>query len=115
MLALAQSDLWGKAAAGVVGAKLLADAVQVDPLSALVSWGPPGVVVLLIVTGQLVTKGHADEIRAQRDASQKREAELVTAVREQVRLGDRMLDKLDELLRRPPAAAARRERGADAR
>jgi hypothetical protein len=51
-------------------------------VSEILRWGPAGVVLLLVLAGFLVTKGHADEIRGQRDRALMDGRESTSGVRE---------------------------------
>ena len=38
-----------------------------DYISSILQWGPPGVVIVLLLTGVLVTRGNHDDVKADRD------------------------------------------------
>jgi hypothetical protein len=38
-----------------------------DYINSILQWGPPGVVVVLLLTGVLVTRGNHDDVKAERD------------------------------------------------
>lgn len=48
----------------------LAAEVAADPFdwaATLLQWGPPGVVIALLLSGVLITKGNHDDVKAERD------------------------------------------------
>lgn len=49
---------------------LLAAEVAADPTdwpTMVLQWGPPGVVIVLLLTGVLVTRGNHEDVKAERD------------------------------------------------
>lgn len=44
-----------------------AAATSPDLVATILQWGPPGVVIALLLTGVLVTKGNHDDVKAERD------------------------------------------------
>jgi hypothetical protein len=44
-----------------------ASSTPADVTAAILQWGPGGVVILLLLSGVLVTKGHLQEVKAERD------------------------------------------------
>ncbi len=38
-----------------------------DFVATILQWGPPGVVIVLLISGILVTKGNHDDVKAERD------------------------------------------------
>lgn len=38
-----------------------------DFVATILQWGPPGVVIVLLLTGVLVTKGNHEDVKAERD------------------------------------------------
>lgn len=38
-----------------------------DYISTILQWGPPGVVIVLLLTGVLVTRGNHEDVKAERD------------------------------------------------
>lgn len=53
-------------------------------ITQILQWGPPGIIVVLILTGVLVTKGQLDQMRQDRDswrAAYDKEVEAHTATR----------------------------------
>lgn len=47
----------------------------------ILTWGPPGVVLMLVLGGFLITKGHADDLRAQCVKSDVEKVELRAELR----------------------------------
>lgn len=47
---------------------LAADAAATtDPVQLILQWGPAGVVIVLLISGVLVTKGNHDDVKSERD------------------------------------------------
>ncbi len=38
-----------------------------DYITTILQWGPPGVVIVLLISGILVTKGNHDDVKSERD------------------------------------------------
>lgn len=45
--------------------RAVGDVTNVDPLGSLLTFGPLGIMVVLILTGYLITKKHADDLRTE--------------------------------------------------
>lgn len=72
-----------------------------DILSRVGVLGIAALVIFGFLTGRIVTKGHADEIRAERDEARRLHADALARIDEDIRRLDGSVDALSDRVRGP--------------